>query len=414
MAENAQTHWDVIVIGGGAAGFFAAIRCAEVNPNLRVLILEKSSQTLGKVLISGGGRCNVTHACFEAAQLAQFYPRGANELRGAFERFQPQDTARWFERHGVKLKTEADGRMFPTSDSSETVAECLRGAAKALGARVFLRATVTGVEKSPQGEFRLTVRMEAQDFRLRAKRIIIATGGDAKSREMIQTLGHHIVAPVPSLFTFNIKDKRIEGLEGVAVKRVTLKMENIVTQGALLITHWGMSGPAVLKCSAWGARILFEKKYHARLQVNWLDELTQEKALEALTRNKAWKDNARKKVLSAPAFSQIPIRLWKQALAWLGDKNWADVSKAELRRMAQELTAGEFEITGKGQFKDEFVTCGGVNLKEVNFTTLQSRLVDGVFFAGEALDIDGLTGGFNFQAAWTTGWLAGGAAAELF
>ncbi|GAB4540683.1 MAG: NAD(P)/FAD-dependent oxidoreductase [Anaerolineales bacterium] len=414
MTQNAQTHWDVIIIGGGAAGFFAAIRCAGVNPKLRVLILEKSSQTLGKVLISGGGRCNVTHACFEPEQLAQFYPRGGSELRGAFERFQPQDTAHWFERHGVKLKIEADGRMFPTSDSSETVAACLRGAAEALGARVFLRANVLGVEKSPQGGFRLTGRMAAQDFRLRAKRIIFATGGDAPSRKLIQTLGHSIVEPVPSLFTFNIQDQRIAGLAGVAVKRVTLKMENIAAQGALLITHWGMSGPAVLKCSAWGARVLFEKKYRARLQVNWLDELTQEKALEALTRNKEWKDNARKKVLASPAFSQISIRLWKQLLAWLGDKNWADVSKADLRRMAQELTAGEFEISGKGQFKDEFVICGGVNLKEVNFKTMQSRLTEGVFFAGEALDIDGLTGGFNLQAAWTTGWLAGGAAAEIF
>jgi hypothetical protein len=404
-----KTNWDVIVVGGGPAGFFAALRCAELNPDLRVLILEKAQTTLGKVLISGGGRCNVTHACFDPAELIKFYPRGGNELRGAFARFQPADTVKWFEAHGARLKTEADGRMFPVTDKSETIAECLRGEAKKLGVEILLGASVSTVEKNPRGGFSLTVREARADLHLQTKKLLIATGGDSKSREIIQSLGHAIVEPVPSLFTFNVKDKRINGLAGVAVEQVTLKMESVTAQGALLITHWGMSGPAVLKCSAWGARILSEKKYRAKLIVNWLGDVSFDKALEILTRNKEWRENARKKVAANPAFSQIPLRLWKQLTEFAGEKNWADVSKAELRQLAQECSAGEFEITGKGEFKDEFVACGGVNLKEVDFKTMQSRVVENLFFAGEVLDIDGVTGGFNFQSAWTTGWLAGSA-----
>ena len=404
-----KPNWDVIIIGGGPAGFFAAIHCAELNPDLRVLILEKASQPLGKVLISGGGRCNVTHACFDPAQLIQFYPRGGNELRGAFARFQPADTVKWFEEHGVRLKTESDNRMFPVTNSSETIAECLRSEAKKLGVWVQLGASVLGVdaERNPRGGFNLTVRESRADLHLQTKKLVIATGGDSKSREIIQSLGHTIIEPVPSLFTFNIKDKRIDGLAGVAVEHVALKMESVTTQGALLITHWGLSGPAVLRCSAWGARILFEKKYRAKLIINWLGDVSFEKTLEILTRSKEWKENARKKVTANPSFSQIPLRLWKQLTEFIGDKNWSDISKAELRKLAQECSAGEFNITGKGEFKDEFVTCGGVSLKEVDFKTMQSRVVENLFFAGEVLDIDGVTGGFNFQSAWTTGWLAG-------
>jgi hypothetical protein len=214
------------------------------------------------------------------------------------------------------------------------------------------------------------------------------------------------------LFTFNIKDKRIDGLAGVSVEHVTVKMDSITQRGPMLITHWGLSGPAVLRLSAWGARELFEKKYRGTLIVNWLDDYSFDKALDILQKNKDWKDNVRKKVLTNPAFSQIPVRLWKQLAHFLGDKNWGDVSKAELRKLAQELTAGEFGIQGKGKFKEEFVTCGGVSLKEVDFKTMQSRVVDDLFFAGEVLDIDGITGGFNFQSSWTTGWLAGTAISE--
>ncbi|GAB4401129.1 MAG: NAD(P)/FAD-dependent oxidoreductase [Anaerolineales bacterium] len=404
-----QSNWDVIIIGGGAAGFFAAIRCAEQNSNLRVLILEKASQPLGKVLISGGGRCNVTHACFEPAKLITCYPRGGNELRGAFSRFQPKDTVEWFEERGVRIKTEADGRMFPVTDDSNTIANTLRFSAKQAGVRVELGASVLGVEKTPQGGFRLEVRREAGLQFIQAKKLLFATGGDRKSLDLIRKLGHTIADPVPSLFTFNIKDKRIDGLAGLSVEDVTLKMDLLTARGPLLITHWGVSGPAVLRLSAWGARILFDKKYASTLTVNWLGDYKLDATLEILQRNKDWHENARKKIATHAAFSQIPIRLWKQLVHFIGDKNWADVSKAELRKLAEELTAGEFNIQGKGQFKEEFVTCGGVSLKEVNFKTLQSRMVDGLFFAGEVLDIDGITGGFNFQAAWTTGWLAGSA-----
>ena len=411
MSKPISPIWNVIIIGGGPAGFFAAIHTAEENPNLRVLILEKASQTLGKVLISGGGRCNVTHACFEPAKLITHYPRGGNELRGAFTRFQPKDTVEWFEEHGVKLKAESDGRMFPVTDDSNTIAKCLRDVARQAGVQVELGASVLSVEKTSQGGFRLEVQKEAQRFHVQTKKLMFATGGDRKSQILIQKLGHSIAPLVPSLFTFNIKDKRINDLAGVAVEDVTVKMDGLTARGPLLITHWGMSGPAVLRLSAWGARILFEKNYASHLTVNWLGDYKLVSALEVLQRNKDWHENARKKVSAHSAFSQIPIRLWKQLVYFIGEKNWADVSKAELQKLAQELTAGEYKIQGKGQFKDEFVTCGGVSLKEVDFKTMQSRMVDGLYFGGEVLDIDGITGGFNFQAAWTTGWLAGNAMA---
>jgi predicted Rossmann fold flavoprotein len=412
MTTYINTKWDVIVVGGGPAGFFAAIRCAESNPDLRVLIIEKASQTLGKVLISGGGRCNVTHACFDPAKLITFYPRGGTELRGAFTRFQPEDTVKWFESRGVKLKTESDGRMFPVTDMSETIADCLIEAARNAGVQVHVGASLLKVEKGPKGGFKLEVRKEAVIHPLQTKKLLIATGSDRKTLELIESFGHTIVDPVPSLFTFNIRDKRIEGLSGVSVENATVKLGSITTSGALLITHWGMSGPAVLRCSAWGARELFEKKYRGKLSVNWLGDYSLEKTMEILTRNKEWKDNARKKISTNPAFSQIPARLWKQLTFFIGEKNWADLSKTELRKLAEELTAGEFIVQGKGQFKDEFVTCGGVSLKEVDFKTMQSRVVENLFFAGEVLDIDGITGGFNFQSSWTTGWLAGSALAD--
>jgi predicted Rossmann fold flavoprotein len=409
MLSMPNQNWDVVIVGGGPAGFFAAIRCAELNPNLRVLILERSNQTLAKILVSGGGRCNVTHACFEPAQLVNFYPRGGMALRGAFSRFQPADTVKWFEARGVKLKTEADGRMFPVTDSSETIANCLREAAKLAGVTVQTGASLLRVEKSPMAGFRLGVVKEGQETTLEAGKILVATGSNPKVWAILQALGHSIAEPVPSLFTFNIKDKRLDGLAGVSLDDVTLKVEGLTQRGALLVTHWGLSGPAVLKLSAWGARILFEKKYRASLAVNWLGDHRLESALEVLQRNKDWRENTRKKVAAHPAFSQVPLRLWKQLTQFIDEKNWADVSKVELRKLAEELTAGQFEISGKGQFKEEFVTCGGVQLGEVDFKTMQSRVVPGLFFAGEALDIDGVTGGFNFQSAWTTGWLAGSA-----
>ncbi len=425
MSNYITTKWEVVIAGGGPAGFFAAIRCAELNPKLRVLIIEKSSQTLGKVLISGGGRCNVTHACFDPAQLVGYYPRGGMELRGAFTRFQPADMIKWFEARGVKLKTESDGRMFPVTDESATIVNCLREAAKNAGVKVHTGVTLLKVEKSPKGGFRLEVRKarvepgvalssskgrnDAEIYPLQTKKLLIATGSDSKTREVVKALGHSIEEPVPSLFTFNLKDKRIDGLAGVAVEHVRIKMDTITQQGPLLITHWGLSGPAVLKLSAWGARILFDKKYRSSLTVNWLGNYRLDAVLEILQRNKDWHENARKKIAAQPAFSQIPARLWKQLTQFIGDKNWGDISKSELRKLAQELTAGKFMITGRGIFKEEFVTCGGVKLNEVDFKTMQSHILDDLFFAGEVLNIDGLTGGFNFQSSWTTGWLAGNA-----
>lgn len=404
---HSPSSWDVIIAGGGPAGFFAAIRCAEMNPRLRVLILEKSSQTLGKVLISGGGRCNVTHACFDPAQLVTFYPRGGMALRGPFTRFQPRDTVQWFEARGTPLKTEADGRMFPVTDSSETVANCLREAAKKAGVMVMMGTKLLSVEKNPKGGLRLEVRYEAQESYLKTNHLVIATGSDSQTRAIVKSLGHTVEEPVPSLFTFNVKDKRIDELAGVSVENVTLTMGDLTERGPLLITHWGLSGPAVLRLSAWGARQLFATKYRSALTVNWLGDFGLERTLEVLQRSKDWHENARRKVGAQSAFTQIPIRLWKQLTQFIGEKNWSDLSKPELRRLANELVAGEFKIAGKGQFKEEFVTCGGVRLDEVDFKTMRSRRVDGLFFAGEVLDIDGVTGGFNFQSAWTTGWLAG-------
>ena len=412
MSKSNQASWDVIIAGGGPAGFFAAIRCAELNPKLRVLIIEKSSQPLGKVLVSGGGRCNVTHACFDPAQLITYYPRGGMALRGAFTRFQPADTVKWFESHGVKLKTESDNRMFPVTDSSKTIADCLRESAQNAGVKLQLGTSLQKVEISPKGGFKLEVREGAEFFPLQTKKLLIATGSDSKTREVVKSLGHSIEEPVPSLFTFNVNDKRIDGLAGVAVENVTLKVDSLTQSGPMLITHWGLSGPAVLRLSAWGARILFDKKYRSTLTVNWLGDYKLDSALEVLQRNKDWRENTRKKIAVQPAFSQIPARLWKQLTHFIGDKNWGDISKVEMRKLAGELTAGEFAIKGKGIFKEEFVTCGGVNLNEVDFKTMQSRIINDLFFAGEVLDIDGITGGFNFQSSWTTGWLAGSSLAS--
>ena len=412
MSKFIQANWDVVVAGGGPSGFFAAIRCAELNPSLRVLIIERSRTPLSKVLISGGGRCNVTHACYDPAELITYFPRGAAELRGAFSRFQPADTVKWFEERDVRLKTESDGRIFPVTDSSGTVAACLRVSAKRAGVMTQVSMGLLSAEKSPKGGFKLTVQKEAEVFSIQAKKLLLATGSDPKTREIVKSLGHSIEEPVPSLFTFNVKDKRIDGLAGVSVEDVTLTMDSIVQRGALLITHWGLSGPAVLRLSAWGARELHEKKYRGKLIVNWLGDYTFEKALEVLQRNKDWHENVRRKVLTQQAFTQVPSRLWKQLVHFVGEKTWGDISKAELQKLAESLTAGAFRIEGKGQFKEEFVTCGGVKLNEVDFKTMQSRMVDNLFFAGEVLNIDGITGGFNFQSAWTTGWLAGNALAQ--
>jgi predicted Rossmann fold flavoprotein len=397
----------VVVIGGGAAGFFAAITCAQTHPHSQVTLLEASQHPLSKVRISGGGRCNVTHACFEPALLVQHYPRGGKALRGAYSRFQPRDTVQWFAQRGVALKTEADGRMFPVTDNSETIVECLLDQAQSAGVRLRPRAAVTALEQSATG---FEVRLKSGE-RLQADRLLIATGSSPLGYALARHLGHTVIPPVPSLFTFTLKDSRLQDLAGISVNPVRLRLQvdtsKLEQTGPVLITHWGLSGPAVLKLSAWGARLLHEAKYQASLTVNWLPNRNAEILRQELLAVKAQLPQ-RAIVTSCPVM--LPRRLWQHLVQHVGipeTLRWTELSNKRLNQLIQELVQGQYRILGKGAFKEEFVTCGGVNLKEVDFRTMASRLCPGLYFAGEVLDIDGVTGGFNFQSAWTTGWLAG-------
>ncbi|MGB3518634.1 MAG: NAD(P)/FAD-dependent oxidoreductase [Elainellaceae cyanobacterium] len=403
----------VIVVGGGAAGFFGAIAAAQANPQAQVTILEAGQQPLSKVRISGGGRCNVTHACFDPALLVQHYPRGGKALRGAFSRFQPQDTVAWFRRHGVTLKREADGRMFPTTDSSETIVDCLMQTARRLGIRVQLATPVVSVTSLSPG-FRLTLKSGAVAD---CDRLLLATGSSPQGHRLAASLGHTIEPPVPSLFTFTIRDAALRSLAGVAVETADLDLQfpsgkPLRQSGPLLITHWGMSGPAILKLSAWGARSLHDAHYQAQLRVNWLPGSNLEHMRSLLL---AVKSDYPKRAIANHCPVAVPRRLWHYLVERsqiAAERRWADLSKAEALRLAQELTQGHYAIAGKGVFKDEFVTCGGVRLREVTFKTMESRQSEGLFLAGEVLDIDGVTGGFNFQSAWTTAWIAGQAIAS--
>jgi hypothetical protein len=398
----------VVIVGGGAAGFFAAITCAETFPRARVTLLEAGREFLSKVRISGGGRCNVTHHCFDPAQLVQNYPRGGQALRGALSRFQPRDTVAWFQARGVALKTEADGRMFPVTDSSQTIVDCLFQAAQARGVRLRNQSPVRQILKTA-GPFQLLLK---NGERLTADRVLIATGSHPLGYQWAQGLGHTILPPVPSLFTLQLRDPRLADLAGISVEPVQLSLVSgnktkLEQTGPLLITHWGLSGPAVLKLSAWGARCLHDHHYRLPLVINWLPHYSQEQIRQVLLATK--QDQARKQL---QGFSPLPLpkRLW-QNLAKFADigpmTTWAEVSKTQIQALVQTLNQGQYQVQGKGVFKEEFVTCGGVSLKEINFKTMESRPCPGLFFAGEILDIDGITGGFNFQNAWTTGWLAG-------
>lgn len=402
----------IAVIGGGAAGFFGAIAAAENRSHPRVALYEAGSECLAKVRISGGGRCNVTHHCFEPAQLVQQYPRGSKALRGPFSRFQPRDTIDWYRRRGVMLKTEADGRMFPTTDSSATVVDCLTTAAQRAGVVIHTRSPIKAVERSSRG-FRLIFKTGQTE----CDRILLATGSSPQGHRLAQGLGHHIEPPVPSLFTFTVKDKALHQRSGLAVSQatITLKLPGqkkaLSQTGPLLITHWGLSGPAVLKLSAWGARLLSQSSYRATATINWLPALTSDDLRsELLATRSAFPKRAA--VNQNP--TALPKRLWSYFLQRAGiepQAPWTSLSNKALNRLTQELLQGEYAIAGKGAFKEEFVTCGGVRLREVDFKTMESRLCPGLFFAGEVLDIDGITGGFNFQSAWTTAWLAGQAMA---
>jgi predicted Rossmann fold flavoprotein len=394
-------NFDIIIVGGGAAGFFTAINIVEKNPKLKVAILERGADVLQKVRISGGGRCNVTHACFEPNELVKYYPRGEKELRGPFHQFSSGDTIEWFEKHGVELKTEDDGRMFPVSNSSQTIIECFLNATQKLGIEVLTGQSVQSLFKKEA-----VWKIETQNENYLAEKLILATGSNPKIWEMMQTYGHAVVSPVPSLFTFNIKDPRIKELPGVAA-HVTVKVKDtkLESTGPLLITHWGMSGPAVLKLSAWGARILHDKNYQFTIFVNWLCDLETDEAEKIL---KALKQEHAKKAVSKKSPFDFPNRLWESLVLASGieaETKWADLSKTQLQNLSNQLTNGTFQVNGKSTFKEEFVTAGGINLKEINFKTMESKLHENLYFAGEIVNIDAITGGFNFQNAWTSGFI---------
>ncbi|MBD2295922.1 NAD(P)/FAD-dependent oxidoreductase [Anabaena sphaerica FACHB-251] len=403
----------IVVIGGGAAGFFGAITAAESNPQAQVTLIEASQRPLAKVLISGGGRCNVTHACFSPEELVLNYPRGGKALRGAFTRFQPLDTVAWFAAHGVNLKTEADGRMFPITDRSETIAECLIKAAFTAGLELSIGTPVISVQRQNEG-FEIILRSGETKY---CERLLLATGSSLIGHKIARELGHHIESPVPSLFTFNIADPKLQALAGISVNPVNLRLSvagNKLLQqtGPLLITHWGVSGPAVLKLSAWGARILHQNRYQCKLIINWLPNLQQDEVRQRLL---GVKQEWGQKAIALHRGVDLPHRLWQYLIARIGittEDRWAEIPNKTLNQLVQEISQGEYLISGKGAFKEEFVTCGGINLKEVNFKTMESKLVPGLYFAGEILDIDGITGGFNFQSAWTTAYLAGQAMAN--
>jgi predicted flavoprotein YhiN len=442
----------IVVAGGGAAGFFAALTCAELRRDAEILILEKTSYFLSKVKISGGGRCNVTHACFDARELTTRYPRGERALIAPFKQFQAADTVAWFEQRGVKLKTETDGRIFPTTDSSQTIIDCLINAASEARVKLKTNCGVESVVKKPDGRFELTLASKASSTsppqkeergrvrrpfltphpnplpvgqgegeesvseKIHCDKLLLAIGGcrTPAMGQLAVSLGHTLVAPVPSLFTFHIETPWLRELAGVSLENVEalIAEAKLRERGALLITHWGLSGPAILRLSAWGARALYDENYHFPLLINWLPHLDAEKlAMDFQTYRKM---QPAKFIVNTP-LAKLPARLWKQLVIAAGvarDTRWAALSGAGQHQLIQQLLHSEFSVTGKSLNKDEFVTCGGVKLNEVDFKTMESKLCPGLFFAGEVLDIDGITGGFNFQAAWTTGWLAGRALAK--
>ena len=404
----------VIVVGGGAAGFFAAITCAESLPGAEITVLEKGAEFLAKVRISGGGRCNVTHACFDARDLAAHYPRGEQALLGPFQRFQPRDTIAWFAARGVTFYTQADGCLFPVTDSSQTIIDCFLREARERGVRLRPNCGVAGVRRHPDGEFELTL---TDGETLHCDRLLLATGGcrAAVAGQLAVSLGHTLEPPVPSLFTFMIAIPWLRELAGVVIEpaEVSVPGTGLRERGPLLVTHWGVSGPAILRLSAWGARVLQERNYQFPLLINWLPGLKAEALAAAL---QACRQRQPARLVVNTPIPPLTARLWEQLVLAAGiprETRWAALSRSALHALTQQLTRSELPVTGKSTNKDEFVTCGGVRLSEVNFKTMESRICPGLHFAGELLDIDGITGGFNFQAAWTTGWIAGRAMAGL-
>lgn len=399
----------IVIIGGGAAGFFTAINAKELNPNLDITILEKGKDVLQKVKISGGGRCNVTHACFEPKELTKFYPRGQKELLGPFHQFMTGDTFEWFENKGIPLKIESDNRVFPEANTSQAIIDCFHKEINRLNIKILTCKGVTTFSK--QGEKWIVKTKEEEFF---ADKLVIAAGSSKKIWDISKELNHSIIPTVPSLFTFNIKDNRIKDLGGVSVPNATVKINGtkLENYGPLLITHWGMSGPAVLKLSAFGARILADKNYKYTVIVNWLSKSEEQISEELLDlKNK----NSRKQIGLKSPFPEIPRRLWERLIIASKirlQQNWADTNKTQLSSLAKQLTKATFNADGKSTFKEEFVTAGGIDLKEINFKRFESKLHKNLFYVGEILNIDAITGGFNFQNAWTGGWICANALAE--
>jgi predicted Rossmann fold flavoprotein len=402
---------NIVVIGGGAAGFFAAIACAEQNRNNEITLLEQGSGVLSKVKISGGGRCNVTNSCSVPEELVSYYPRGGRELLAPFIKFNTKDTIEWFEKHGVSLKTESDGRIFPVTDDSQTIVDIFVSTANKNNINILTQTGITGLKPEPSGKWKIT----CPNNEFSADAVILCSGSSNSVWKIISSLGHTIIPPVPSLFTFNIKDKRIDTLQGVSVQNAEVKViaSKLRSEGPLLITHTGLSGPAILSLSAWGARGLNAANYKFELIINWLPGINSESAKEKLHRIK--KSSPTKKIYSSSPFG-LPIRLWQRLLEYTGineNIRWNDISASLISGIASQLTQCALTVQGKSTFKEEFVTCGGVSLKEIDFRTMESKLHPRLYFAGEVMDIDAVTGGFNFQAAWTTGWIAGSSAAHI-
>jgi predicted Rossmann fold flavoprotein len=396
----------LVVIGGGAAGFFCAINAARLDPNLDVCILEKSNKLLAKVKVSGGGRCNTTHACFELPELVQKYPRGQNFLKKTFHWFNTTDTVEWFASRGVDLKTEADGRMFPQSNESQTIIDCLLKEADKYKVQVQIQTAVEKITINDAGVFLLQTTSKT----IEANYVCIATGGFPKAQQFdfITNLGHSIETPVPSLFTFNMPGNPITELMGVSVPEAQVKIagSKIMATGPLLITHWGMSGPAILKCSAWGARELANVGYQFTIRVNWIPTYAEQDLRTAWPLIRSEQGNIK---MGGRNPFELPSRLWLHLLTVAGidaGTSWATLTSGGQNKLIVALTAFECKVAGKTTFKDEFVTCGGVILSEIDANTMQSKLHKGLYFAGEIMDIDGITGGFNFQNAWTSGWIA--------
>lgn len=403
MGKNTKR---IVIIGGGAAGFFGAITHKELHPSHEVIILEKTDKLLSKVKISGGGRCNVTHHCFDIAELVKNYPRGNKELLSCFHQFNVNDTIQWFERRGVKLKTEQDGRMFPITDSSQTIIDCLVQEANKLGISIKYGQHVKSICYTIDNKWLLKM---GDSTELYANALLIAMGSTTTGLTMLRELEIPLVEPVPSLFTFNIKDDRIIELAGIShpLVAITIPAFKLASNGPLLITHWGLSGPAILKLSAWGARLLHSANYKFNLSINFAPDKTFAEVIEMLNHSK---NNNPKKMVSNTTHFNIPIRLWKnlcRAASIPEDRWWTSIGKTQLNELANQIANMNLIVDGKSTFKEEFVTAGGVDLASINMKTMQSKNYTNLFFAGEVIDVDGITGGFNFQAAWTTGYIAG-------